>query len=259
VGSVNVDGSSPPLPTPTAFVYDNARARTLLFENFGTWEWDGIDWVKRPYAIPFYHYYGACTYDIARARVVLFGGRSLSQDNLSETYEVSSSPAPPRVLANPQNQAVPIGGSVTLTASADGEGPFSFQWFERCSVELHDGESLATPLARAISGATTPTLTLRGIVQPRYFYETTHLISCRITNPCGTITTNNAILSILPCGTADFNNDGATTDADIDAFFACLAGNCCGTCGTPDFNGDGDTGTDQDIEAFFRVLAGGTC
>jgi probable HAF family extracellular repeat protein len=65
-----------------------------------------------------------------------------------------------------------------------------------------------------------------------------------------------------PCGTADFNNDADHgTDADIEAFFACLAGNCCPRCpqAGADFNADGDPGTDQDIEAFFRVLAGGTC
>ncbi len=65
-----------------------------------------------------------------------------------------------------------------------------------------------------------------------------------------------------PCGTADFDGDGDTgTDADIEAFFACLGGNCCATCysGGADFNGDGDTGTDADIEAFFRVLSGGNC
>jgi hypothetical protein len=62
------------------------------------------------------------------------------------------------------------------------------------------------------------------------------------------------------CGSADFNKDGDIgTDADIEAFFACLGGSCCPLCGTADFNGDGNIGTDQDIEAFFRVLAGGTC
>jgi hypothetical protein len=62
------------------------------------------------------------------------------------------------------------------------------------------------------------------------------------------------------CGTGDFNNDGdANTDADIEAFFACIAGNCCATCQSADFNGDGDSATDADIEAFFRVLAGGSC
>ncbi len=64
------------------------------------------------------------------------------------------------------------------------------------------------------------------------------------------------------CGTADFDGDGDTgTDADIESFFACLAGNCCATCysGGADFDADGDTGTDADIESFFRVLAGGPC
>jgi len=64
----------------------------------------------------------------------------------------------------------------------------------------------------------------------------------------------------MPCGSADFNGDGDVgTDADIEAFFACLGGNCCARCGTVDFNGDGDVGTDADIEAFFRILAGGSC
>ena len=63
------------------------------------------------------------------------------------------------------------------------------------------------------------------------------------------------------CYSADFDGDGDTgTDADIEAFFACLAGTCCPNCpASADFNGDGDTATDADIEAFFRVLAGGSC
>jgi hypothetical protein len=64
------------------------------------------------------------------------------------------------------------------------------------------------------------------------------------------------------CGSADFNCDGDIgTDADIEAFFACLAGSCPGApcMSSADFNGDGDIGTDADIEAFFRVLAGGAC
>ena len=64
------------------------------------------------------------------------------------------------------------------------------------------------------------------------------------------------------CGSADFNCDGDVgTDADIESFFACLAGTCppapCQS--TADFNADGDIGTDADIESFFRVLAGGPC
>jgi hypothetical protein len=59
---------------------------------------------------------------------------------------------------------------------------------------------------------------------------------------------------------ADFDGDGdERTDFDIQAFFACLAGDCCPTCCSPDYNGDGDERTDADIESFFRVLAGGNC
>lgn len=58
----------------------------------------------------------------------------------------------------------------------------------------------------------------------------------------------------------DFNGDGdVATDQDIEAFFACLGGNCCPLCLTSDFNGDGDAGTDQDVESFFRVIGGGAC
>jgi len=59
---------------------------------------------------------------------------------------------------------------------------------------------------------------------------------------------------------ADFDGDGDHgTDLDIEAFFACLGGNCCPTCASADYDDDGDTGTDLDIEAFFRVLGGGPC
>ncbi len=73
-----------------------------------------------------------------------------------------------------------------------------------------------------------------------------------------------AWVATLPafCGSADFNCDGdAGTDADIEAFFACLAGSCPPpACSNgADFNADGDVGTDADIESFFRVLAGAPC
>jgi hypothetical protein len=59
---------------------------------------------------------------------------------------------------------------------------------------------------------------------------------------------------------ADFDGDGTPrTDADIEAFFACIAGNCCALCQGADFDLDGDSATDADIEAFFRVLGGGSC
>jgi hypothetical protein len=64
----------------------------------------------------------------------------------------------------------------------------------------------------------------------------------------------------IPCWSADFDGDGqAATDADIEAFFACIGGCCCPLCGLADFDSDGDAGTDADIETFFRILSGGPC
>ena len=89
------------------------------------------------------------------------------------------------------------------------------------------------------------------------------MFRCLVSNACGSVPSSEFSVTFgTPCGTADFDGDGDTgTDADIEAFFACLAGNCCATCyaGGADFNADGDTGTDADIESFFRVLAGGDC
>jgi hypothetical protein len=63
------------------------------------------------------------------------------------------------------------------------------------------------------------------------------------------------------CCRADFDGDGdARTDLDIEAFFACLAGNCCPTCPPDaDFDCNANPGSDADIEAFFKVLAGLPC
>jgi hypothetical protein len=61
-------------------------------------------------------------------------------------------------------------------------------------------------------------------------------------------------LDVVAYPYVDFDLDGDVgTDADIEAFFACLGGGP----GNADFDMDGDTGTDADIEAFFRALGGG--
>jgi hypothetical protein len=84
--------------------------------------------------------------------------------------------------------------------------------------------------------------------------------SLGLLSSCGNTATVSATLLVRTCGSADFNHDGDIgTDADIDAFFACLSGLCCAACDTADFDGNGDIGTDADIDGFFRVLAGGNC
>ena len=67
-------------------------------------------------------------------------------------------------------------------------------------------------------------------------------------------------VTLRRCASADFDGDSvAGTSADVESFFACIAGRCCDACCSADFDADGDSATDADIESFFRVLAGGPC
>jgi hypothetical protein len=183
---------------------------------------------------------------------VNFGGGELRGQILQPSLFACS----PVVTANPGDVTVSAGGTASFTVTADprgGGGP-AYQW-------RHNGNTLSN--VPPFSGVTTATLTINPVstVEGGTY-------DCVVSNPCGSMTSGAATLTVgggCPgnlCGDSDFNGDGDFgTDADIEAFFACLGGNCCGTCFCQgsDFNGDGDFGTDGDIESFFRVLAGGNC
>jgi len=170
---------------------------------------------------------------------------------------ITSVPAAISVLAcpffdtQPEDAEAAESGSVTLYASAGGAFPRTYQW-------RRNGEPVAN--GPRVLGATSNTLTINP-VEPADAATYDVVVS----NTCGERTSDPAVLTVTgapPCGTADFNGDGDVgTDADIESFFACLAGNCCPACfaGGSDFNADGDAGTDADIESFFRVLGGGAC
>jgi hypothetical protein len=170
------------------------------------------------------------------AVVVANGIASDPFDPACMTAQVTAQPAPRTVCA---------GGSMSMSVTATGTS-IAYQW-------QHNG----TPLTNgggggSISGADTATLAINPVVLADKGSYT-----CTVSNACGNSTSSAALLTV---NSADFNSDGDIgTDGDIEAFFACLAGNCCVQCGSADFNGDGDVGTDADIEAFFRVLGGGAC
>jgi hypothetical protein len=132
----------------------------------------------------------------------------------------------PRVYA----VATPAEGDYSVTAVGTGTGPYTIRGY-RADTSVGGAATL-------ITGNTSPGATER----------------MRISLSPG------LGIGIHRVCSADFDGDGDLgTDADIEAFFACLSGNCCLACEGADFNGDGDTGTDADIESFFRVLAGGAC
>jgi len=239
-----------------SMAYDAVRARTILFGGVGVsefadvWEWDGVAWIRRTHYAGFVRARSPMAYDTSRSTMVLFGG---------DTLELPSEPAPPIILLNPTDQVVRAGEDVSQSVSAGGVGPFTYRWV-RSGTTLVDGPGGASLGGGTVSGTTTATLAIAGVQPsdggeyPGYF--------CIVSNACDSITTNGGSFIVLqPCGTADYDRDGTPgTESDIEAFFACLAGNCCPACPpNADFNGDGDVGTDLDIEAFFRVLGGGAC
>jgi Immunoglobulin domain len=167
----------------------------------------------------------------------------------------------PGITAQPLDAFACTPGSASMTVATDDPNAF-FAWQVEdpansgAYAPISDGPNFAHGINFDADGSFTGTLTLSNLTTTGELR-----IQAAPGNDCGQTLSNPALLTIGQCTcTADFNNDGDTgTDADIQAFFACLAGNCCATCGSADFNGDGDTGTDADIESFFRVLSGGTC
>jgi hypothetical protein len=149
----------------------------------------------------------------------------------------------PVISQHPSAGAACAGGSRSFMVAASSAAGVSYQWRRNGSPLADDSHT---------AGATTASLVVSSIsAADAGDYD------CVASNVCGVATSAPAALVV---NSADFNGDGDLgTDADIEAFFACLSGACCASCGTADFNGDGDIGTDADIEAFFRVLAGGSC
>ncbi len=163
-------------------------------------------------------------------------------------------------FGNPNFDSRVVDGVVTFSVPITFGEPFTLGIYAFASAGLRSSGGFGTPC--------TGQLNFSNVGQGIMWNGITGIL-----DSAGSATTGSMIVSgsgidwIDPytppaCGTADFNGDGDTgTDADIEAFFQCLAGDCCPTCysGGADFDGDGDVGTDADIESFFRVLAGGPC
>jgi hypothetical protein len=176
------------------------------------------------------------------------GDQLVAGESGYQTLWAMNPAALPDFSVEPVDARVVRHGTATFTFDI-GANTSNVQW-TRDGILLSDG---ATSRGSVISGSETRTLTIAGVE-----FGDAGRYEAIVYGPCDSYSTRAALLSV--CGTADFNGDGSVaTDADIEAFFACLSGDCCPTCETADFNGDGAVGTDADIESFFRVLAGGPC
>jgi hypothetical protein len=248
-----LSGTQPPARVAAGIAHVTPAGRTLLFGGrnaagpiSGLWELDPAGWTFRNSVGPAPRSEHALVYHAAAEKVVLIGGLGTA-GMFNDTWLLSVGGGP-TFTSPPASQSATPGQAVEFSAAANGS-PTSWRW-------RRNGEPITDD--QRISGAATPTLTITDVLE-----TDAGAYDLLATNGCGTTASPAAVLTVgQACGTADFDGDGDTgTDADIETFFACLAGNCCPTCFAlgADFNADGDTGTDADIESFFRVLAGGGC
>jgi hypothetical protein len=153
--------------------------------------------------------------------------------------------------AQPLDTNAYTGAGASFSVTASGATPRTYQW-RRNGTPLSDG---AQPGGSVLSGAATPAVSISGVSA-----QDVGVYSVVVSDDCGDAASRGATLGVVPRCSPDFDADGdMATDADIQAFFACLAGSCCPACGSADFDGGGDAGTDADIESFFRAIAGNGC
>jgi hypothetical protein len=214
-----------------AMTYDPSRGRVVACNWSGTCEWTGTAWsVITPSGVGAYP--NGMFYDLARHR--------LTDPMCAPSEYITPDPwtldpmQPPTITMQPVGAVACASHAAVFRVAASGP-LLTYQW-------LRNG----TPL----SGQMGPTLVIEHPTLNLGLY------SCVVSNGCGPVSSAQARL----VRANDFDGDGnVSTDADIDAFFRCISGNCCPSCGGADFDGDGSPGTDADIAAFFRSLAGFGC
>jgi len=102
---------------------------------------------------------------------------------VSSNAVLTITPSVPVIVQQPASQTVPVGASVQLAVVAEGTAPFSYQW-KINQTNLMDGG--------AISGATTPTLTINAASSVNI-----GTYSVVVSNVLGGATSTGAVLSVV--------------------------------------------------------------
>lgn len=147
-----------------------------------------------------------------------------------------------RTTAQPTSQTTCAGTTVTFSTSAAGASPITYQWLKG-GVPL---DAAANPTAA------TPTLTLTNVQA-----ADAASYSCTLTNICGSVTSNAALLTLVSCGGCSLADiagggpDGRSSNGIIDgtdyiAFVNSFAIGDATVDPLADIAGGGDTGLELD-------------
>jgi hypothetical protein len=169
------------------------------------------------------------------------GGELRGQINLSRLL-----PCSPLITTDPTDVTVADGGTAMFTVAADprGGGALTYQW-RRGATPMIDGGPF--------SGTGTATLT----ISPATAAEA-GVYSCRVTNSCGSVLSDGAMLVIAPACDPDLNQDGNVDQDDIAYLINVVGGGGNPTGIDPDFNQDGNVDQD-DVSALINTVGGGGC
>lgn len=101
-------------------------------------------------------------------------------DSATATITLLNNCVSPMITTQPAGASVANGATATLSVSATGAGPLSYQWYSGQSGDV------SSPVA----GATGAAFTTAAIIETRYFWV-------RITNTCGSVDSATAVVSVV--------------------------------------------------------------
>lgn len=171
--------------------------------------------------------------------VVSVGCNSTTSEPAALTVKASTA-----ITQQPTALIVSLGAAAQFTVSAAGEGPLSYQWRQN-----------GTPLTEGgrYSGTTSATLVIDGV-------ETSDAAnySCVVTGGCGSVTSDDAALTLSTTVHPDLDSDGDVDQADFVLFDLCFSGPAVPLepgCENRDFDSDNDV-DQSDFGIFQRCYSG---
>lgn len=150
-----------------------------------TWLWNGSTWSVRTLAGPSARSNVAMTFDSTREKAIVFGGNVPTGHYVGDLWELGGSVSPPSLAVQPLSLVTEPGQSAVFVVAVVSQAPVTYQW-RRNGIVLINGGSIA--------GAATTTLALNPVLP-----ELAGNYDVEVTNPCGSVLSAAATLTLLPC------------------------------------------------------------